>query len=219
MGTLEQIKNKEGKKEQRHTQIMLLPQQNKKLAQQHFDTLPENDINKKYYNGKKYSSPSGYFSKILHYPTVPSKLNILRKFYPYQRAVTATVYDYNEEGKIYIRNSLAVTALAWFTLFQCARQGYVFPVLREYGLFFKTHRLFRHYLYAAVVPITFAYFSLNHQFFPHVETLWNIHVNRLNQQILEDPQDTIYPKELQPKRNFGFQERKDSNISHMRFVH
>ena len=30
---------------------MLIPHHNKKLAQKYFDSLPESDINRKYYNG------------------------------------------------------------------------------------------------------------------------------------------------------------------------
>lgn len=76
--------------------------------------------------------------------------------------------------------------MSWVGLFQFARRGRVLPILREYGRFFGTHRVFRHYLYTAVVPITLAYYFSHRAFVNPVNNLWAIHANRLNNKILDD---------------------------------
>lgn len=74
-----------------------------------------------------------------------------------------------------------------------AKRGYVFPLFREYGLFLQTHRVFRHYLYALILPPVYAFYRLKSKYYTHVEHLWIVHANRLNNKILDDPLHTYYP--------------------------
>jgi hypothetical protein len=61
-----------------------------------------------------------------------------------------------------------------------ARRNFVIPVLSKFGAFLKTHRLFRQYLWLAVLPYTFATLEANSIFAHQAERLWSIHANRLN---------------------------------------
>lgn len=60
---------------------------NLELAKSYFDTLGENDVNKKYYNGLVYQSPSGFFNRLVNFTTLSSKLQTLKNFYPYQKGI------------------------------------------------------------------------------------------------------------------------------------
>lgn len=52
------------------------------------------------------------------------------------------------------------------------------PFLRQYGAFFKTHRVFRQYVYTLLLP-TPAFLLFNaYQYSNHVNYLWRIHQNR-----------------------------------------
>lgn len=67
-------------------------------------------------------------------------------------------------------------------------------------MFFNTHRVFRHYIWALVVPMLYSAYYLRYKYYTHIETLYTIHANRLNQQILSDPEYTYYPKDLEQSR-------------------
>lgn len=56
------------------------------------------------------------------------------------------------------------------------------PVLKQYGTYFKTHRVFRQYLYTLVLPVPLLVFINFRKFLNHTETLWTVHANRLNEQ-------------------------------------
>lgn len=92
------------------------------------------------------------------------------------------------------------TALSWTMIFNCARRGYVAPLLCQYGRFFNTHRVYRHYLYTLAGPLLYSLYSLKSKHYTHIEHLWIVHANRLNQGILEDPLFTYYPDDNTPKR-------------------
>lgn len=67
-----------------------------------------------------------------------------------------------------------------FLIYQFAKRGVVLPLFRQYGAYFKTHRIFRQYLYTLVAPVP-AFVLLNaSQYVNHVEYMWNVHLNRLN---------------------------------------
>lgn len=68
-----------------------------------------------------------------------------------------------------------------FLIFQFGKRGKVAPILSQYGRIFHTHRIFRHYVYTLVLPITVYTVEGNINFFNNVEYLWSIHANRLNQ--------------------------------------
>nr|8B6H_EA Chain EA, COXTT12,Transmembrane protein,Transmembrane protein [Tetrahymena thermophila SB210]8B6H_Ea Chain Ea, COXTT12,Transmembrane protein,Transmembrane protein [Tetrahymena thermophila SB210]8BQS_EA Chain EA, COXTT12,Transmembrane protein,Transmembrane protein [Tetrahymena thermophila SB210]8BQS_Ea Chain Ea, COXTT12,Transmembrane protein,Transmembrane protein [Tetrahymena thermophila SB210] len=181
---------------------MILPHNNRQLARQYFDSLPENDINRKYYEGLKYETPKTFFGRFLNQFNIDAKLDTLSKFYTYQKTIRATQAELQEDRKSYLTNSLLFTAVSWFSIYQFARKGAVLPVLREYGRYFGTHRLFRQYLHTLVLPLLYTEYALNQKYYTHMEHLWTVHVNRLNQKILEDPLYTFYPQELNvPKHN------------------
>lgn len=69
------------------------------------------------------------------------------------------------------------------------------PFFKLYGSFFNTHRVYRHYLYSLILPLGYSYYSLKNKYYTHIEHLWIVHANRLNNGILEDPLYTYYPKD------------------------
>lgn len=76
---------------------MLLPTQNKQLAKEYFDSLPENDLNRKFYNdGLAYKPSSTFIGKLVDCADIPRKISTLKHFYPYQRVIQATETEYYE---------------------------------------------------------------------------------------------------------------------------
>lgn len=140
---------------------MILPDNNKQLARQYFEGLPANDINRKYYDGQKYETPKSLLARFLNQFSIDSKLETLSKFYTYQKTIRATQMELKGDREEYFLNSLLFTATAWFTIYQFARKGTVFPVLREYGRVFGTHRLFRQYAHTLVLPLVLSEYWLN----------------------------------------------------------
>ena len=74
----------------------LLPTQNLHLAKQHFDSLPESDLNRKFYNGLIYSKPTNVISKAFNLFTLQSKLHTLTSFYPHHRQISETHANFHE---------------------------------------------------------------------------------------------------------------------------
>lgn len=66
-----------------------------------------------------------------------------------------------------------------FSIYQLARRGVVLPFLRQYGQYFKTHRVFRHYVWAAVAPANVLWLLANEEHITNVSELWKIHSRRL----------------------------------------
>lgn len=60
---------------------MLLPHNNHHLARKYFDSLPEEDINRKYYNGLKYETSRSVFGRLNDLFNLDTKLDTLSKFY------------------------------------------------------------------------------------------------------------------------------------------
>ena len=159
---------------------MILPHNNRQLARQYFESLPDTDVSKQYYEGLKYETPKTLFGRLLNGLNITNKLETLGKFYTYQKTVRATQLELKEDRLDYLRNSALIAAASWFAIYQFARKGIVFPVLREYGKILGTHRIFRQYMYALVVPAVASEALLNQKYYTHTEHLWHIHVNRLN---------------------------------------
>ena len=87
------------------------------------------------------------------------------------------------------------TAALWTGIFLMAKNGYVMPFFKEYGAIFKTHRVFRHYFYALLFPMLYSAYNIDAKFHNHIEGCWRIHVNRLNNKMLGDPEMTYYTGE------------------------
>jgi len=68
------------------------------------------------------------------------------------------------------------------SVYSLAKQNVVLPFLSKFGRVLKTHRLFRHYLYLAVVPTVCAHVYTNWKFFGQAQHLWSVHAERLNRQ-------------------------------------
>ena len=66
---------------------MQIPTQSLNIAQKYFESLPEDDINRKYYNGVKYVTPQVWFRKLLNTFQIQNKIDTLEKFYPYQKSL------------------------------------------------------------------------------------------------------------------------------------
>ena len=76
---------------------MILPHKNRRLAQQYFDTLPENDVNRTYYdNGVQYTPTKFSLFKMYGSFNVPAKIQYLKNFYPHHRTVLATEFEYDQ---------------------------------------------------------------------------------------------------------------------------
>lgn len=107
--------------------------QNRRLAAKHFESLPENDRSRDYYNGTVYRSPQGFFGKLFNTFSLHGKLDDLLKFYPYQKTVKTTKEEWDSDCHSYTRSVLILSGLTWFTIYHLARRGTVLPLLREYG--------------------------------------------------------------------------------------
>jgi hypothetical protein len=75
-------------------------------------------------------------------------------------------------------NAALFTAVSWTFIYSLGKRGKVIPVLREYGHFFKTHRIFRQYLYTLVIPPIVAHDLVALNWADHLEVSWKVHVNR-----------------------------------------
>jgi hypothetical protein len=74
---------------------MIVPTQNKRLAEQYYNSLPASDINRRYYEeGLKYNKPTSFFGRLRAYMDIPNKISHLKGFYPYHRTVQATEEEY-----------------------------------------------------------------------------------------------------------------------------
>ena len=81
----------------------------------------------------------------------------------------------------YLHFQCTIICYRSFAIYQMGRRGKVLPFLKEYGSFFKTHRLFRHYMYALILP-TFVFTGVvDWGYIKTVESLWATHARRLNQ--------------------------------------
>ena len=54
------------------------------------------------------------------------------------------------------------------------------PIFKEYGTYFKTHRIFRQYLFALIVPPVLFTDYQNWSALGKTESLWATHSRRLN---------------------------------------
>jgi hypothetical protein len=52
-------------------------------AREYFTSLPDSDVNKKYFNGMKYEVQTSLFARWMNYHTLWSKLHTLKEFYPH----------------------------------------------------------------------------------------------------------------------------------------
>jgi hypothetical protein len=79
----------------------------------------------------------------------------------------------------------------------------ILALFKQYGSFFKTHRLYRHYVYALFAPSLLLEGKTRWDYSHHIEHNWRVHAARMNQQMLMDPDHTYYPDELKlPLRNY-----------------
>lgn len=71
---------------------IILPSEQLGLTKAIFDSLPEDDISRQFFNGtRKYVSPSGFFQKVYHALFVqPKQFEMLENLYPYQRNIKMT---------------------------------------------------------------------------------------------------------------------------------
>ena len=101
-------------------------------------------------------------------------------------------------------HSVALLLASWTLIFQLAKRGIQIPVLAGYGRIFKTHRIFRQYVYSAGLAIAAPTLNVYSQFQNHVETCYQIHAQRLNRHILCDPDGTDYPESLVGEKKINF---------------
>ena len=75
-----------------------------------------------------------------------------------------------------------------FVIYQFARRGQVLPVLRKYGKYLGTHRIFRQYIWAWVLPTTLLWTLADFRHIDNVEQLWSVHARRMQKHIYDDPE-------------------------------
>eukprot|EP01017_Pseudomicrothorax_dubius_P001133 TRINITY_DN0_c3630_g1_i4.p1 TRINITY_DN0_c3630_g1~~TRINITY_DN0_c3630_g1_i4.p1 ORF type:complete len:191 (-),score=49.76 TRINITY_DN0_c3630_g1_i4:92-664(-) len=182
---------------------MIVPSQDQRVAKKYYDTLPAHDVNRNYAEkGEKYVPVKfgiiNYLKSYLNGLTPAKKLDYLSKFYPYQKTVVAEHLEYYGDYQDKLVSGLIFSSIASLLLFNLARRGYVIPIFREYGLRFKTHRLFRQYLYVWLLPQIWAWDSTDFKHFTMIESLWAVHANRLNQNVFSDPNFTYHPPSENP---------------------
>ena len=68
---------------------------NLNIAQKYFDSLPSDDLSRKYYAGERFAS--GLVSRIKFFFSIDSYLGELNRFYPYQPVVNQTQKLYKEK--------------------------------------------------------------------------------------------------------------------------
>ncbi len=74
---------------------MIVPTQNKHLAEDYYKSLPASDINRRYYEeGVQYNKPTSLLGRWRGYMDIPNKINYLKGFYPYHRTIQATEEEY-----------------------------------------------------------------------------------------------------------------------------
>ena len=61
------------------------------------------------------------------------------------------------------------------SIYSMARKNKVFPVLSKYGKVFKTHRLFRQYVWVLILPYVLGFAENKYYFLNQVEKLWMVH--------------------------------------------
>lgn len=69
-----------------------------------------------------------------------------------------------------------------FLIYQFARRGKVLPVLSKYGKYLKTHRVFRQYIWAWLLPTTLLWTWADFEHIDNVEQLWKVHARRMQKQ-------------------------------------
>ena len=70
---------------------LIVPSIDEKFAQRFFDSLPPEDVNRRYYEGQlQYESPATLLGKLLNVFSLCSKFETLQGFYPHHRAIEAT---------------------------------------------------------------------------------------------------------------------------------
>ena len=114
--------------------------------------------------------------------------------------IKETCENYEKEQSDNLKLSAVMTVLGWAGVYNMAIRGYVMPLFSQYGRVLKTHRLARQYLWLLIAPHAVTDFMVRSKYSNHVDVLWAVHASRMNKQILLDPQETIYPKEMRPKR-------------------
>ena len=76
---------------------MQIPCQSLEIAKNHFQSLPKDDINRKFYEKKEtYSTKSGLFNKISNLYSMSDRIKTLKSFYPHQETIKLTEYYFNE---------------------------------------------------------------------------------------------------------------------------
>ena len=71
--------------------------QNLGFAKKHLDSLSEGDESKLYASGRaEYRPPTSWWARDLSFFAIESKITDLKKFYPYEKNINATIRDYHE---------------------------------------------------------------------------------------------------------------------------
>ncbi len=88
---------------------MIIPTQNKHLAEDYYNKLPAGDINRRYYEeGLTHDKVDGVWARLRAAADIPNKLKTLNGFYPYQRIIRATEQQYYEYSEVNFLNLLEI---------------------------------------------------------------------------------------------------------------
>ena len=83
---------------------------NLNLAQKYFDSLPSDDISRKYVAGEKFAP--GLLSSLKFFFSIDSVLGELNRFYPHQPVVNQTYKMYKEKMEQNTKNALIFSGLS-----------------------------------------------------------------------------------------------------------
>lgn len=83
---------------------------NLNFALKYFETLPADDVSRRYAAGEKYAS--GWASRLKFFFSIDSILGELNRFYPYQPVVNKTHEMYKEKRDGYRQNALLFSGIS-----------------------------------------------------------------------------------------------------------
>lgn len=85
---------------------------NLRLANEYFDSLPSDDISRRYAAGEKYVA--SWYNRAKFFFSIDSHLSELTRFYPYQSTVTKTYEMYKERTANNKRKALIFSGLSMY---------------------------------------------------------------------------------------------------------
>lgn len=186
--------------------------ENLESAKTAFQSLPENDISKQYFNRQAFFQlPSGWVTRSISMLDMDNKLDRLNEFYPNQIDINQTRTEYRDRLVLERFWSLGITGALWYGIYTGARRGYVArkfgvtsALFSQYGRFLKTHRVFRQYLWALATPWLLGEYIARTLYVDNVNIHWAVHANRMRKGLLSEPKGVEVPFDKLPQKRTDY---------------